>query len=126
MFGGGEGKSVLGEGMGSQLKDFQSKDGHMDFDDEDANFDEWIIRVQIDHKVFTTQIKIHLSRKAILCKPLCRMISMPIVRPALLLDVKKMYHNFQMGYREGDKVFYVSITNNKGIEKYVTFELMTL
>jgi hypothetical protein len=31
-----------------------------------------------------------------------------------------------MGYREGDKIFYVSTTNNKGIEKYVTFELMTL
>jgi hypothetical protein len=42
MFGGGEGKFVLGEGMGSQLKKFQSKDRHMDFDDEDANFDECI------------------------------------------------------------------------------------
>jgi hypothetical protein len=31
-----------------------------------------------------------------------------------------------MGYREGDKIFYVSTINNKGIEKYVTFELMTL
>jgi hypothetical protein len=62
----------------------------MDFDDEDANFDECIIRVQIDHKVFTTQIKIHFSRKAILCKPLCRVILMPIVRPALLLDVKNV------------------------------------
>jgi hypothetical protein len=90
MFGGGEGKSELGEGLGSQLKDFQSKDRHMDFDDEDANFDECIIRAQIGHKVFTTQIKVHLSHKAILCKPLCRMISMPIVRPTLLLDVKKM------------------------------------
>lgn len=91
MFGGGEGKSELGEGMGSQLKDFQSKDKHMDFDDEDADFDdECIIRAQIDHKVFTTQIKVHLSCKAILCKPLCRMISMPIVRSTLLLDVKKM------------------------------------
>jgi hypothetical protein len=46
---GGEAKSVLGEGMGSQLKDFQFKDGHMDFDDEDANFDECIIHVQINH-----------------------------------------------------------------------------
>ncbi len=51
---------------------------------------------------------------------------MPIVRPALLVDVKKMQHNFQMGHREGGKVFYVSTTKNKGIEKYVTLELMIL
>jgi hypothetical protein len=47
------------------------------------------------------------------------MNSMPIVRLALLIDVKKMEHSFQMGYREGDKIFYVFTTNNKGVEKFV-------
>jgi hypothetical protein len=39
------------------------------------------------------------------------MISMLVVRPALKIDVLKMEHVFQMGYQEGDKVFYVSPTN---------------
>ncbi len=76
-----------------------------------------------NHKVFTNQIikelKIHPTIKAKLCIPLCHMNSMPIVRLALLIDVKKMERSFQMGYREGDKIFYVSTTNNKGVEKFV-------
>jgi hypothetical protein len=39
------------------------------------------------------------------------MISMPMVRPALKIDVLKMEQAFHMGYREGDKVFYVFATN---------------
>jgi hypothetical protein len=32
---------------------------------------------------------------------------------------------FQMGYKEGDRIFYVSTTNNKGVKEYVTPMLMT-
>jgi len=32
---------------------------------------------------------------------------MPIVRPALKINVLKMEQAFQMGYQEGNKVFYV-------------------
>jgi hypothetical protein len=39
------------------------------------------------------------------------MISMPMVRPTLKINVLKMEHAFHMGYREGDKVFYVFATN---------------
>jgi hypothetical protein len=43
--------------------------------------------------------------------PLCRMISMPMVKLTLKIDVLKMEHDFRMGYKEGDKVLYVSATN---------------
>jgi hypothetical protein len=54
---------------------------------------------------------IHPKAKAWMNIPLCCMISMLVVRPALKIDVLKMEHVFQMGYQEGDKVFYVSPTN---------------
>jgi hypothetical protein len=43
--------------------------------------------------------------------PLCKMISMLVVKPTLKIDVLKVEHDFHMGYKEGDKVFYVSATN---------------
>ncbi len=54
---------------------------------------------------------IHPKAKARMNILLCCMISMPIVRLALKIDVLKMEHAFQMGYREGNKVFYVFPTN---------------
>jgi hypothetical protein len=42
------------------------------------------------------------------------MISMPVVKLTLKIDVLKMEQAFHMGYKEGDKVFYVFATNGKG------------
>jgi hypothetical protein len=36
---------------------------------------------------------------------------MPIVWPTFLIDVLKMEQMFQMGYKEGKKVIFVSLTN---------------
>jgi hypothetical protein len=52
------------------------------------------------------------------------MISMSIVRPTLLVDVNKMEHSFQMGYREKDIIFYFSTTNNKRVQDMVTPKLL--
>jgi hypothetical protein len=46
-------------------------------------------------------------------------ISMLVVRLAFKIDVLKMEHAFQMGYREGDKMFYVFFTNWQKEEKFV-------
>ncbi len=46
--------------------------------------------------------------------PLCRMVPMLVVRLALKIDILKMEQAFHMGYREGDKVFYLSLTSWKG------------
>jgi hypothetical protein len=41
--------------------------------------------------------------------PLCRMVYMPLVRPTLAYDIKKLEAEFTHGYRPGAPVFYVSI-----------------
>ncbi len=58
-------------------------------------------------------LKMQLISKAKLGIPLCYMISMPIVRPTLLVDVKKMENSFQMGYKKGHIVFNVSTTKKQ-------------
>ena len=52
--------------------------------------------------------------------PLCRMIGMQVVQPALSIDIKKLKADFIHGYRVGAAVFYVLITNFQGLERLVT------
>jgi hypothetical protein len=52
--------------------------------------------------------------------PLCRMISLQIVRPALENDIMKLQADFIHGYRVGAAVFYVSLTDEHGQEQDVT------
>jgi hypothetical protein len=77
--------------------------------------DKEILQVQMEHKVKKVEVlerhKIHPKNKARMNIPLCCMISMPIVRPSLNINVRKMEQAFQMGYQEGDKMLYVSPTN---------------
>src|SRR5450759_648506 len=51
--------------------------------------------------------------------PLCRMIYMPLVRPTLAQDIKRLEAEFTNGYRPGAAVFYVSTTNEDGEERLV-------
>jgi hypothetical protein len=51
--------------------------------------------------------------------PLCRMVYMPLVRPTLTNDIKRLEAEFTHGYRPGSPVFYVSICNDKGEEQFV-------
>jgi hypothetical protein len=50
---------------------------------------------------------------------LCRMVYMLLVCPTLALDIKKLKVEFIHGYWLGALVFYVSITNEHGDERYV-------
>ena len=43
--------------------------------------------------------------------PLCRMVSLQVVCPALAVDIEKMKADFVHGYRLEDAVFYVSTTD---------------
>jgi hypothetical protein len=67
------------------------------------------------HKVRTIEVlerhKIHPKAKDQMNIPFCRMISMLVVKPTFKIDVLKMEQTFQMGYREGDNIFYVSPIN---------------
>jgi hypothetical protein len=81
-------------------------------------FDDTIHKVQVHHKFKIMEVldkhKIFPKQKARMNIPLSIMVSMPMVRPTLKIDVVKMEHAFHMGYREGDKVFYVFATNWQG------------
>ena len=44
--------------------------------------------------------------------PLCKMVYMPMVRPTLESDLKKLKQEFVHGYREGSCVFYVALRMN--------------
>ena len=41
--------------------------------------------------------------------PLCRLVSMPMVRPTLASDLIQLEQQFVHGYKEGARVFYVSV-----------------
>jgi hypothetical protein len=56
---------------------------------------------------------------------LCRMISLPIVRPFLKNDVLNLASHFvSCGYLEGNGVFYVSMEDNDGRTRVVTDEVV--
>jgi hypothetical protein len=54
--------------------------------------------------------------------PLCRIVYMPLVRPTLANDIKRLEAEFTHGYRLGSAVFYVSICIEVGEERLVSEE----
>ena len=55
-----------------------------------------------------------IPRKSMIDIPLCRMVSLQVVRPALQINIDKMKANFIHGYQPWAVVFYVSTTNFVG------------
>jgi hypothetical protein len=55
--------------------------------------------------------------------PLCRLLSMPLVRPTFMSDVLKLEQGFIYGYRSGSAVFYILVVNNLMETKDVTSEM---
>ena len=68
---------------------------------------------------FLSRLQIHPSHSRVLV-PLCRLIPLPLVRPILEQDVKKLEAEFVHGCRSGDRPLYVSIFNDVGLEVDVT------
>lgn len=64
------------------------------------------------------------TRKCELLIPLCRMVALPLVRPILQTDIRRLEQDFIDGYRGGDRCFYVSLTNDQGVSKDVTPMIM--
>ncbi len=62
---------------------------------------------------------ISLKHKACMVVPLCKMVPMLVVQPIFKIDILKMEQAFCTGYMEGDKVSYLSLTNQKGEEQDV-------
>ena len=60
-----------------------------------------------------------IQRKSMIDIPLCRMVSLQVVRPVLQINIDKMKVDFIHGYRPGAAVFNVSTTNFVGQERMV-------
>jgi hypothetical protein len=92
-------------------------------EDNHLSFDIIIRVIHNQTKINTTEIlqkyKISPKQKARMVVALCQMVSMMVVRPALKIDILKMEQAFHMGYKEGDKVFYLSLMSWKGKEQNV-------
>jgi len=104
------------------VNDFDS-----DEDDEGDNktYQERVWELTDKRKVNSTSIisSIRVRPKSRLRIPLCRMVPMPIVRPALNGDISKLEADFFNGYRDGDRVFYISATDSKGDVQFVNDEV---
>jgi hypothetical protein len=84
-------------------------------EDDHMSFNKTIQTMHNQTKINTWEIlqkyKIFPKHKAHTVVPLCRMVPMLVVKHVFKIDILKMEHAFHMGYREGDKVFYLFLTN---------------
>jgi hypothetical protein len=55
--------------------------------------------------------------------PLCRLIPLPLVRPVLQSDMKHLENDFIFGYNDGDRVMYVSLTNDRGQKQAISDDI---
>ena len=70
-------------------------------------------------------LRIHPLKKSRLLVPLCRMISMAKVRPVGEMGIQHLEREFVKGYRDGDRVMYISMYNNEELSSDVTEEVMS-
>ena len=59
-------------------------------------------------------LRIRPHSKSHLSIPICRLEPLPLVRPILKSDVQLLENEYLNGYREGDRVLYVFIINDRG------------
>ena len=74
----------------------------------------------VDYVGLINNLRIQPTKKSRLLVPLCRMIPMDRVRPIGDVDVQRLENEFVNGYRDGDRVLYISIFNNEEKSKDVT------
>ena len=67
-----------------------------------------------DFNSIINQLRMTPHAKSRFFVPLCRLVVLPLVRPILEGDVQLLENEFSNGYREGDRVLYVSIAKNDG------------
>ena len=77
-------------------------------------------RLRVNSVQILQRTQILRGGRAMMDIPLCRMIGLQVVRPAV--DIEKLKADFVHGYRLGAAVFYVSIMNFVGSEREVLSE----
>ena len=82
-------------------------DSDEDNDGDNKTYEEKVWELTNKRKVNSTSIisAIRTGPNARLRVPLCRMVPVPIVRPALKGDITKLEASFFNGYRDGDHEF---------------------
>ena len=60
-----------------------------------------------------SRLCIKLEAKLWLKIPLCRLQPLPLMWPINNVDVQQLENEFVIGYRDGNRVLYVSMYNNK-------------
>ncbi len=80
--------------------------------------------LKVDTNGLINDLRINLVKKSRLQVPLCRMLVMDEVRAVGELDVQRLESEFVNGYREGDRVLYISAFNNLDVSCDVTDEIV--
>ena len=70
------------------------------------------------------RLRIKPTCKSRLSIPLCRLRVLPLVRPISEVEVQRLECEFVMGYREGDRVLYVSVFNDVPVDLPVSLDIM--
>ena len=92
-------------------------------DDEDESMPEGLTadhsevmlckRQKRDSNSVINRLHIEPKAKSRFSIPLCRLCTLPLVRPINEVDVERLENEFVTGYRDGDRVLYVAIYNDK-------------
>ena len=98
--------------------------GYMGSLTADEAEDAYRAKQKLDSNTVIQDLKFKPHSASRLKIPLCRMIQMPKVHPIFVSDVRRLESEFVHGYREGDRVFYVSTTDDSGTSQQVTNEIM--
>lgn len=99
----------------------------VDFGNQTMQETEEVFRVKnkLDSISYINSLCFLEDEEAALRIPLCRMRAMPLVRPVLRTDILRLQAEFSFGYRSGDRVFYVSTTDDKGDSELVNDTVMS-
>ena len=102
-------------------------------DDEDENMPEGLTadqseimlrkRQKRDSNSVVNHLRIEPEAKSQFSNPLCRLRTLLLVRPINEVDVQRLENEFVTGNRDGDRVLYVAIYNDKAETLDVTTDL---
>ncbi len=79
--------------------------------------------LKVDFNGVINDMRILPIKKSRLQVPLCRMIVMDEVRAVGEVDVQRLESEFVNGYRDGDRVLYLSVYNNLEVSRDVTDQI---
>ena len=93
--------------------------------EEDPDVSEIALRnlQKVDSINVINQLRIKPSSKSRFAIPLCRLQYLLLVRPISEVNVQRLENDFVMGYRDGDRVLYVSAYNGEDVVLTVTEDI---